>query len=558
MARRSVFFFVVLFSLIFSVGEDVCIYAQGVMPGGSQRVLPGAAQRVSPGASQRTVQGGSQRILQEKVNKLGQAMFFINRLYLDTTNLDAITDKALEAMMKELDPHSSYISAKDMKAMNEPLEGNFDGIGVEFALINDTLAINSTIPGGPSEKVGIRAGDKIVTVDDEVIAGTGLTIERVHGYLRGPKGTKVKVSVVRRGVPEELEFLITRDKIPLNSVDSYYLLDGDIVYLRLTRFAATSYKEMLLALKELGVLPKGIILDFRGNPGGYLVAAIQIANEFLQKGELIVYTEGRTVQRMEEYANGAGVLKDVPVAVLIDENSASASEIVSGAIQDWDRGVVIGRRSFGKGLVQQQLPLQDGSALRLTVSRYHTPSGRVIQSPYEQGKKDEYYKQLIERFNRGESFSRDSIQLPDSLKFKTLKKGRDVYGGGGIMPDIFIAQDTSFYTPFYGEILRKGLLTDYMNEFSDRHRNEILRKYKSPENFVAKYEVPDSEIAAFLDYCAAKGVKPAEGDMAVSGPEIRKYFKGLILRSVYSFNDFIKFINRDDPVILRAVEELTR
>lgn len=534
MIRRPVFFIIALLALLVSGFGGDCLYAQGMFLGGSQKNM------------------------QEKVNKLGQAMFFINRLYLDTTNLDSITDKALEAMMKELDPHSSYVSAKDMKAMNEPLEGNFDGIGVEFALINDTLTINSTIPGGPSEKVGIRAGDKIVMVDDELIAGTGLTIERVHGYLRGPKGTKVKVAVVRRDVHGMMEFVITRDKIPLNSLDSYYVLDGDIVYLRLTRFAATSYKEMLTALKDLGVYPKGIILDFRGNPGGYLVAAIQIANEFLQKGELIVYTEGRTVQRMEEYANGAGLLKEVPVAVLIDENSASASEIVSGAIQDWDRGVVIGRRSFGKGLVQQQLPLQDGSALRLTVSRYHTPSGRVIQSPYEQGKKDEYYKQLVERFNRGESFSKDSIQFPDSLKFRTLKEGRTVYGGGGIMPDIFIPQDTSFYTPFYGEVLRKGLLTDYMNEYSDKHRNEILRKYKTPDSFVAKYVVPDSEMTAFLEYCASKGVKPAEGDMDISGNEIRKYFKGLIIRSVYSFNDFIKFINREDEVILRAVEELSR
>ena len=526
----------------------VCIIAFFFLAAGS--VVRSDAQNINS--------GGAQKSLGEKVNKLGQTMFFINRLYLDTVNMDNLTDKALVAIMKELDPHSSYISAKDMKAMNEPLEGNFDGIGVEFALINDTLTINSTIPGGPSEKVGIRAGDKIIKVDDEVIAGTGLTIERVHGYLRGPKGTKVKVSVVRRDVPGELEFLITRDKIPLNSLDSYYMLDGDIAYLRLTRFAATSFKEMLLALKELNAFPKGIILDFRGNPGGYLVAAIQIANEFLGKGELIVYTEGRTVQRMDEYANGNGLLKDIPVAVLIDENSASASEIVAGAIQDWDRGVIIGRRSFGKGLVQQQLPLQDGSALRLTVARYHTPSGRVIQSPYEQGKKDEYYMQAIERFNRGESFSRDSIHFPDSLKFKTLKLGRTVYGGGGIMPDIFIPQDTSYYTPFYGEILRKGLLTDYMNEYSDNHRNEILRKYKTFENFVSKYNVPDSEITAFLEYCASKGVVPAEGDMEISGAEIRRYFKGLIIRSVFSFNNFIEFINSDDPVILRAAEELKK
>ncbi len=489
-------------------------------------------------------------------NKLGQALFFIEKLYLDTANVDRLTDNALAAIMKELDPHSSYISAKDMKAMNEPLEGNFDGIGVEFALINDTLTFNSTIPGGPAEKVGLRAGDKVIKVDDEVIAGTGLTIERVHGYLRGPKGTKVKVSVSRRDVPGLLDFVITRDRIPLNSLDSYYVMDGDIVYLRLTRFAATSYKEMMTALKELGVYPKGIVLDLRGNPGGYLVAAIQIANEFLHKGELIVYTEGRTVNRMEEYANGAGVLQDIPVAVLIDENSASASEIVSGAIQDWDRGIVLGRRSFGKGLVQQQLPLQDGSALRLTVSRYHTPSGRVIQSPYEQGKKDEYYRQLIERYNRGESFNKDSIQLPDSLKFRTLKQGRTVYGGGGIMPDIFIPQDTTYYTPFYGEIARKGLLTDYMNEYSDKHRQAFLRVYPTADDFIAKYVVPDSELAKFVEYCASKGVVPAEGDMEVSGPEIRRYFKGLIIRSVYNFNRFIEFINCDDEVIRRAVKEL--
>ncbi|MBR4088787.1 MAG: PDZ domain-containing protein [Bacteroidales bacterium] len=491
-------------------------------------------------------------------NKIGQTLFYIERLYLDTANIERLTDNALVSIMKELDPHSSYISKKDIQAMNEPLQGNFDGIGVEFALINDTLTINSTIPGGPSEKVGIRAGDKIVAVDGEVISGTGLTIERVHKYLRGPKGTKVKVSVVRRGVQEPLEFVITRDKIPLNSIDSYYMIGDGIVYLRLTRFAATSYKEMLEALSSLKVMPKGIILDFRGNPGGYLMAAIQIANEFLEEGELIVYTEGRTVKKMEDHANGSGILQNVPVAILIDENSASASEIVSGAIQDWDRGTIIGRRSFGKGLVQQQLPLPDGSALRLTVARYHTPSGRVIQSPYEEGKKDEYYKKLMERYSRGESFSKDSIHFADSLVFKTLKKGRTVYGGGGIMPDIFIPQDTSHYTPFYGEILRKGLLTDYMNEYSDKHRSDILKKYPSFRSFENKFVVSDKDIADFLAYCASKGVKPKEGDMAISGNEIRRNFKGLIIRSVYSFSNFIEFLNKEDKEVLKAVEVLTK
>lgn len=497
-----------------------------------------------------------QNELNSKVNKFGQTLFYINKLYLDTVSLDKLTDKALIAVMKELDPHSSYINAEDMKAANESLQGNFDGIGVEFAIIEDTLTINSTIPGGPSEKVGIRAGDKIVKVDDVNIAGTSLTIERVHSYLRGPKGTKVKVDIARRGVPGLLSFVITRDKIPLNSLDSYYVMDGDIVYLRLTRFAATSYKEILVALNELGVNPKGIVLDLRGNPGGYLTAAIQISNMFLQKGNLVVYTEGSKVGRMEERAPIDGFLKDVPLAVLIDENSASASEIVAGAVQDWDRGVVVGRRSFGKGLVQQQLPLQDGSAIRLTVSRYHTPSGRVIQSPYEQGKKDEYNRKLIERYNRGESFSKDSIQFPDSLKFATLRKGRTVYGGGGIMPDIFIPQDTSFYTPFYGEILRKGLLTDYMTEYSDKHRSPFLRVYKTADDFIAKYEVPEKEFQKFLDYCASKGVVPAEGDLDISGPELKKYFKGMIIRYVYNFNKFIEFVNRYDKEILRATQEL--
>lgn len=499
-----------------------------------------------------------QNNLNMQANKLGQTLYYIQKMYLDTANIETLANKALAAMVTELDPHSSYITKEDIKAMDEPLVGNFDGIGVEFALINDTLTINATIPGGPAEKVGVRAGDKIVSVDDETIAGTSLTIERVHKYLRGPKGTKVKVRVVRKGEPQVLEFVITRDKIPLNSIDSYYEIKDGIVYIRLTRFAATSYDELLKALQSVAVEPKGIVLDLRGNSGGYLVTAIQIANEFLQKGDLIVYTEGRAMPRMEEYADGKGILQNIPVAILIDESSASASEIVSGAIQDQDRGVIIGRRSFGKGLVQRQVPLPDGSALRLTVARYHTPSGRVIQSPYEQGKKDEYYMQVVERYARGENFNRDRIHLADSSAvFRTLKQGRAVYGGGGIMPDIFIPQDTTFYTPFYGEIIRKGLLTDYMNQYSDTHRASLLKKYPKVDQFVKKYNVSDDDIAAFLAYCAQKGVTPAEGDMQISGGQIRKYFKALIIRSIYDFNSFIQFINQDDKDILKAVEVLS-
>ena len=499
-----------------------------------------------------------QNNLSIQADKLGRTLYYIQKMYLDTANIESLTNKALAAMVTQLDPHSSYITKEDIKAMDEPLVGNFDGIGVEFALINDTLTINATIPGGPAEKVGIRAGDKIVSVDDETIAGTSLTIERVHKYLRGPKGTKVKVGIVRRDIPQILEFVITRDKIPLNSIDSYYEVKDGIVYIRLTRFANDSHNELLYSLKNLDIQPKGIILDLRGNSGGYLLTAIEIANEFLERDQLIVYTEGRAMDKMSEYANGEGTLKNVPIAVLIDESSASASEIVAGAIQDWDRGIIIGRRSFGKGLVQRQLPLPDGSALRLTVARYHTPSGRVIQSPYEEGKKDEYYQQLAERYARGENFSRDSIHLADSSAvFKTLKQGRAVYGGGGIMPDIFIPQDTTFYTPFYGEILRKGLLTDYMNEYSDIHRASLLKKYPKVDQFIDKYNVSDDDIAAFLAYCAQKGVTPAEGDMQISGGQIWMYFKALIIRSLYDFNSFIQFINQDDKDILKAVEVLS-
>ena len=328
----------------------------------------------------------SEKKVYKEVSKLGQTLYNIDRFYLDTVNIPSITEEVVQMIMEKLDPHSAYISAKDVQAMNEPLIGNFNGIGIEFALINDTLTIQATITGGPSEKVGIRAGDKIISVDGEVISGTNLTIERVHGYLRGPKGTKVAVSVLRRGTPELLDFVITRDKIPLNSVDASYEIEPGFIYVKLSRFAATSYQEIMKAILTLSGKQKGVILDLRGNGGGYLLAAIQIANEFLGKGELLVYTEGRRVQRMSEYANGRGLLQNTPVAILIDENSASASEIVSGAIQDWDRGIIIGRRSFGKGLVQQQFDLPDGSQMRLTVARYHTPSGRVIQSPYEQGK----------------------------------------------------------------------------------------------------------------------------------------------------------------------------
>lgn len=491
-----------------------------------------------------------------EVSKIGQTLYNIDKYYLDTINFPNMTEEIVKMIIEKLDPHSAYISAKDVAAMNEPLVGNFNGIGVEFALINDTLTIQATVPGGPSEKVGIKAGDKIIAVDGETISGTNLTIERVHGYLRGPKGSKVAVSVLRRGEPELLDFVITRDKIPLNSVDASYELEPGYVYVKLSRFAATSYQEIMKAILAIDGPRKGIVLDLRGNGGGYLVAALQIANEFLGKGELLLYTEGRKVQRMSEYANGRGLLQNTPVVVLIDENSASASEIVSGALQDWDRGIIIGRRSFGKGLVQQQFNLLDGSQLRLTIARYHTPSGRVIQSPYEQGKAEDYYKAFYERYAKGETFSRDSIQLPDSLKYRTLRLGRTVYGGGGIMPDIFIPADTSHYTPFYGEIVRKGLITDFINSYVDNNRAQLARKYKSAEELEKSFVVTDKFFNEFLAYCKEKGVEPKENEIEISGPELKKYLKGFVLRNLFDFNSYLRYLNRDDREILKALEVL--
>lgn len=423
-----------------------------------------------------------------------------------------------------------------------------------------------------------------------------------------------------------LDFIITRDKIPLNSVDAAYEIEPGILYIKLSRFAATSYQEIMKFILSQKGERNGIILDLRGNGGGYLVAALQIANEFLERGQLMLYTEGRTVRRMSEYANGRGLLANVPVAVLIDENSASASEIVSGAIQDWDRGTIIGRRSFGKGLVQQQFDLFDGSQLRLTVARYHTPSGRVIQSPYEQGKSEDYYKAFYERYAKGETFSRDSIHFPDSLKFKTLRLGRTVYGGGGIMPDIFIPADTSHYTPFFGEIVRKGLLSDFVNNYVDNNRAQLMKKYKTPDQFVASFQVTPKLFDEFLALCKSKGVEPVDPKqaqaghqqaisqaghqqaisvlgsdqakapgreqiqakapdreqiqaaaaheqtqaatrleqaqtastkdqiLAISGPELKKYIKAYILRNLFDFNEYIRFLNADDEEVQKALE----
>lgn len=494
--------------------------------------------------------------LQRALNKLNQVLYLIDVLYVDTVNISKITEQALISAVAELDPHSSYISAEDVKAMNEPLVGNFEGIGIEFAIIKDTLTVQATIAGGPSEKVGLRAGDKILKVAGENVAGISLTNNKVYDFLRGSKGTKAELEILRRGVSEPLHFSVVRDKIPINSVDAAYEPEDGILYIKLSRFAAPSHSEIVEAFSKATKPLKGVIMDLRSNSGGYLPTAISIANEFLQAGDLIVYTDGRAMPRMQENADGSGLYTRGPLVVMIDENSASASEILAGAIQDQDRGIIVGRRSFGKGLVQNAIPLDDGSELRLTVARYHTPSGRVIQSPYQEGNSEQYYKDFYERFLRGESFAKDSIHMPDSLKYRTLKQGRIVYGGGGIIPDVFVPTDTLSYTDYYASLLRQGVVIEYVNSECDRNREQWKRAYPSFDQFDAKFVVSSELMDGLVALAEEKGINPAPEQLEKSRIEIENYMKALIASSLYDRGAFYRVLNDSSPELDAAMEAL--
>ncbi len=503
-------------------------------------------------------------------SKIKQALYFIYNGYVDSVKLDELAQTAVTKMIQELDPHSTYISAKEIKEMEEPLLGKFEGIGVEYAIIADTLTIQSVILGGPSDKVGLKAGDKINRVNGEVISGADLTATKAIKYLRGPKGSKVSIGYIRRGEPER-EVVITRDVISTNTVDCAYQISDGILYTRISRFGAQTYQELMSAVyrfqgqNEL----KGLILDLRGNGGGYLSAAQKIVNEFLNRGELILYIEGRSIKRVNDIADGTGRLKNINVAVLIDEGSASASEIVAGAIQDWDRGVIIGRRSFGKGLVQQQYPLADGSAIRVTIARYHTPSGRVIQSPYSKGNSTEYYQNVMRRYLSDERFNKDSIKVNDSLKFKTLRLKRDVYGGGGIIPDIFIPLDTSYYSNSYIKSVNSGNLSEFVGIWADNHREEYTKKYGTFagdsytkglvfDKFCNDFVVTKEYLDSFLQYCSTKDNKYTQEDLEKSKDVIISNLKGLIIRNLYGLDYYLRYINKTDKEVLTAVEELTK
>ena len=432
--------------------------------------------------------------------KFAQLLLYIDSHYMDSASISKLTEKAVINTLQNLDPHSTYLTADEVKSSNESLHGNFEGVGIEFNILNDTLTVVSPISGGPSQAVGIRAADRIIAVDNENIAGVGLTNAQVLKFLRGPKGTKVLLTVVRKGAPQPLRFTVVRDKIPIHSVEAAYEVQPGMAYIRLGRFSMTTLEEINEALKKkFKKAPTSMILDLRSNSGGVFKTSIDLCDQFFDSGRLLVYSEGLHYPKTMELSGKSGFFQTGNLVVLLDEGSASASEIVAGCIQDWDRGILIGRRSYGKGLVQQLLPLSDGSQIRLTVARYHTPTGRVIQRPYNAGETEKYYADLYKRALHGELYSRDSIRFPDSLKYYTLVKQRTVYGGGGIMPDIFMPRDTT-YSKYYDNIIRAGHFNQFTLKYVDAQRSRVEERYKTIAAFDEKLHITDDLFEQFLAY----------------------------------------------------------
>ena len=497
----------------------------------------------------------SQTKAQMNAQKLATTLYLIENFYVDTANIDKVTEDAIVAALKELDPHSAYISKKDVEKANEPLVGSFEGIGVTFQLIRDTITVISPTAGGPSEKVGIMAGDQFIKIDGEEAVGKKVDNEYVQNHLRGKKGTKVTVSVKRGNDKELLDFEIIRDKIPLNSINAAYMLDKHVGYIKLDRFAQEStqeFKDAFARLKSQGM--ESLIFDLRGNTGGYLNTAIELVDQFLEENKLIVFTEGLRSPRQEWKSTKSGLYTTGKLVVLIDEGSASASEILSGAVQDHDRGVVIGRRSFGKGLVQRPFNLPDGAQIRLTTSRYHTPSGRCIQRPYENGVED-YAKEMTKRLEHGEYFHADSIHFPDSLKYKT-DGGRTVYGGGGIMPDIFIPVDTSYNSKLYTDLVRKGALNRFTTDYGLKHREEIRAQYADFEQFNKNFVVGKDLIDGLKKAAEEAKVEWNDEQFKRSEKFVLLQVKALIARNVWETQEYYRVMASEDAGIQKAMEIL--
>lgn len=488
--------------------------------------------------------------------KINNLLDYIEEQYVDSINKKQLVEKTVTSMLKSLDPHSDYIPAEEFKQVNESLQGNFEGIGIEFNIYNDTIRVITPIIGGPSEKLGIKAGDKLIKVDGKTVAGVNITNKEVFNKLRGEKGSVVKVTVMRSGVKKPIDFDITRDEIPLFSIDVSYIVKPGIGYIKISRFASTTYDEYLKAFNELNKQGmKKLILDLRGNPGGFLKAAVDIADEFLMNGLQIVYTEGRANPKKTYKSTNRGSFENNPLVILIDEGSASASEIVAGAVQDNDRATIIGRRSFGKGLVQDQLDLPDGSAIRLTIARYYTPTGRCIQKPYSEGN-EAYYNEELERFNHGELLKADSSKLDVSKKYIT-PGGKIVYGGGGIMPDIFVSLDTAKYTPYVNRTFYAGIINLFAFDYCDKNRARLIKDYNAAK-YVSSFGISESALIEFNEFAKNKKIEGTPDEFLNSKNNLKQLLKALIGRNLFDKDAYYPIINETDSSIIEAVKILEK
>ena len=489
------------------------------------------------------------------MRKMVLAEMAITNLYVDSVDEKKLAEDGIRGMIEQLDPHSSYSTAKETKEMNEPLQGSFEGIGVQFNMVKDTLLVIQPVVNGPSERVGILAGDRIVSVNDTAIAGVKMSKEDIMKRLRGAKGSKVRLGVVRRGIAGILKFTVVRDKIPVKTLDAAYMIRPHVGYIRIGSFGVTTYNEFMKAVETLKASGmKDLILDLQENGGGYLMAAVQIANEFLHNSDLIVYTQGRKVPRQDYCADGSGRLLDGKVFVLINEYTASAAEIVTGAIQDQDRGTVVGRRSFGKGLVQRPIDLPDGSMIRLTIAHYFTPSGRCIQKPYKKGDAIDYAMDIEKRFEHGELYSADSIHFADSLKYYTLRKHRVVYGGGGIMPDVFVPLDTTQYTKFLRQMAARSYIINANLKYIDVNRKQLKKQFATFNDFNARFEVPQSLIDDVVQAAEKDKIKPKnQQELQATLPQLRRQLKALIARDLWDMSEYFQVINETNPIVVKAV-----